>query len=87
MREREKRTEETRQYLERLPDLTVVSIRECQWYHQKWADKQKDMETFLNHHFPGRSERKQTQTQFFPIIFDMRFVIEKIYSVLRKTLS
>ena len=63
MREREKRTEETRQYLERLPDLTVVSIRECQWYHQKWADKQKDMETFLNQHFPGRSERKQTQAQ------------------------
>ena len=63
MREREKRTEEKRQYLESMPDLTVVSIRECQWYHQKWADKQKDMETFLNQHFPGRSEKEQTQGQ------------------------
>ena len=55
MQERERRTEEKRQYLESMPELTVVSIRECQWYHQKWADKQKDMETFLNQHFPGRS--------------------------------
>ena len=63
MWEREKRTEEKRQYLESIPDLTVVSIRECQWYHQKWADKQKDMETFLNQHFPGCSKRKQKQAQ------------------------
>ena len=63
MREREKRTEDKRQYLESIPGLTVVSIRECQWYRQKWADKQKDMESFLNQHFPGRSEKKQTQAQ------------------------
>ena len=30
MWEREKRTEEKRQYLESMPELTVVSIRECQ---------------------------------------------------------
>ena len=30
---------------------------------QKWADKQRDIETFLNQHFPGRSEKKQTQGQ------------------------
>ena len=41
----------------------MVSIREYQWYHQKWADKQRDIETFLNQHFPGRSEKKQTQGQ------------------------
>jgi len=41
----------------------VVSIRECQWYRQNWADRQKDIETFLNQHFPSRSEKKQTQTQ------------------------
>ena len=63
MREREKTTEEKRQYLESMPDLTVVSIRECQWYHEKWTDKQKDMEAFLNQHFPGHSEKKQTQAQ------------------------
>ena len=63
MRERAKRTEDKRQYLETLPELRVVSIRECQWYHQKWADKQRDIETFLNQHFPGRSEKKQTQRQ------------------------
>ena len=63
MREREKRTEEKRQYLESLLELSVVSIRECQWYHQKWADSQKDVETFLNKHFPCRSEKKQTQAQ------------------------
>ena len=64
MHEREKRTEGKRQYLESIPDLTMVSIRECQWYHQKWAYWQKDMETFLNQHFPGRSEKKQMETQF-----------------------
>ena len=63
MREREKRKEEKRQYLESMPDLTVVSIRECQWYREKWADKQKDMEAFLNQHFPCRSEEKQTKGQ------------------------
>ena len=62
VRERVKRTEEKSQYLEILPELTVVSIRECQWYHQKWADQQNEIETFLNQHFPGRSE-KQTQAQ------------------------
>ena len=63
MRERAKRTEDQSQYLESPPELRVVSIRECQWYHQKWADKQRDIETFLNQHFPGRSEKKQTQGQ------------------------
>ena len=63
MRERAKRTEEKSQYLESLPELTVVSIRECQWYHQKWTDQQNVIETFLNQHFPGRSEKKQTQAQ------------------------
>ena len=43
-----------------------MSIRECQWYRQKWADNQKDMETFLSQHFPGRSEKKQTQGQLLP---------------------
>ena len=33
------------------------------------------METFLNQHFPGRSERKQTQAQFFPIISDMLLML------------
>ena len=55
------RTEDKRQYLESIPDPTVVSFRECQWYHQKWADKQKDIDTFLNQHFFGRSEGKQMQ--------------------------
>ena len=55
------RTEDKRQYLESIPDRTVVSFRECQWYHQKWADKQKDIDTFLNQHFFGRSEGKQMQ--------------------------
>ena len=59
----EERTEEKRQYLESILDLTVVSIRECQWYRQKWADKQKGMETFLNQHFPSCSKKKQTQAQ------------------------
>ena len=63
MRERAKRTEDKSQYLESLPELRVVSIRECQWYHQKWADKQNEIETFLNQHFPGRSEKKQTEAQ------------------------
>ena len=63
IQQREKRTEETRQYLESIPDLTIVSIRECQWYQQKWADKQKDIKTFINQHFPGHSEKKTTQAQ------------------------
>ena len=39
------------------------SIRECQWYRQKWTDSQKDIETFLNQPFPGRSEKQRRQTQ------------------------
>ena len=48
---------------ESIPDLMVVSIRKCQWYRQKWADSQKDMETFLNQHFPSHSKGKQMQVQ------------------------
>ena len=61
LQQREKRTEEKRKYPESFPVLTVVSIRECQWYRQKRTNCQEEFDTFLNEHFPSRSEKKQLQ--------------------------
>ena len=51
-------------YLESFPELQVVSIRECEWYHERRANWQ-EIEAFLDEHFPGRSEKNQTQTQLW----------------------
>ena len=49
-------------YLESLPDESVVTIRECEWYGERRANWQ-GIESFLNDHFPGRGEKGQTQSQ------------------------
>jgi len=63
MRERRERTDDKSQYLESLPALTVVLMSERQWYRQKAGQARQAIETFLDQHFPGRSEKQQSLAQ------------------------
>ena len=45
-------------YLDKLTDLTVVSIKECQWYRQKTAKNAKNRD--LSKRAFSRSQREKT---------------------------
>ena len=49
--------------MESCPDLTLVSFRKCQWDRQKGGHARQAIETFLDQHFPGRSEKRQSPAQ------------------------
>ncbi len=52
------------EYLESLPNVSqVVQCWECRWTADKRGPEADEIESFLNQHFPGRGEKRETQCE------------------------